>query len=94
MKRFLFTLALLASAAAGLAAERPQQLDKAKVLPLALDDAFQFRKTKTLLNDRQLEKLTLDPMIAFERQRLNRSEERRVGKECLWLCRSRWSPYH
>ena len=23
-----------------------------------------------------------------------RSEERRVGKECLWLCRSRWSPYH
>ena len=71
MKRFLFTLALLASAAASLAAERPQQLDKAKVLPLALDDAFQFRKTKTLLNDRQLEKPTLDPMIAFERQRLN-----------------------
>ena len=24
----------------------------------------------------------------------NRSEERRVGKECLRLCRSRWSPYH
>ena len=24
----------------------------------------------------------------------SRSEERRVGKECLWLCRSRWSPYH
>jgi two-component system response regulator AtoC len=23
-----------------------------------------------------------------------RSEERRVGKECLVLCRSRWSPYH
>ena len=27
----------------------------------------------------------------FER---SRSEERRVGKECLKLCRSRWSPYH
>ena len=27
---------------------------------------------------------TLDP----------RSEERRVGKECPVLCRSRWSPYH
>ena len=27
--------------------------------------------------------------ISFER-----SEERRVGKECLRLCRSRWSPYH
>ena len=25
---------------------------------------------------------------------LHRSEERRVGKECLRLCRSRWSPYH
>ena len=25
---------------------------------------------------------------------LLRSEERRVGKECLRLCRSRWSPYH
>ena len=23
-----------------------------------------------------------------------RSEERRVGKECFRLCRSRWSPYH
>jgi tetratricopeptide (TPR) repeat protein len=25
---------------------------------------------------------------------LKRSEERRVGKECRRLCRSRWSPYH
>ena len=24
----------------------------------------------------------------------NRSEERRVGKECASMCRSRWSPYH
>ena len=23
-----------------------------------------------------------------------RSEERRVGKECVCQCRSRWSPYH
>ena len=23
-----------------------------------------------------------------------RSEERRVGKECWHVCRSRWSPYH
>src|SRR3546814_15880475 len=28
----------------------------------------------------------------LERQR--RSEERRVGKECVSTCRSRWSPYH
>src|SRR3546814_14913391 len=25
---------------------------------------------------------------------LERSEERRVGKECVSTCRSRWSPYH
>ena len=32
--------------------------------------------------------------IWWWRARLSRSEERRVGKECLRLCRSRWSPYH
>src|SRR3546814_12605512 len=26
--------------------------------------------------------------------RVIRSEERRVGKECVSTCRSRWSPYH
>ena len=26
--------------------------------------------------------------------RFTRSEERRVGKECIAVCRSRWSPYH
>src|SRR3546814_3768455 len=26
--------------------------------------------------------------------RIRRSEERRVGKECVSTCRSRWSPYH
>src|SRR3546814_16707969 len=25
---------------------------------------------------------------------MKRSEERRVGKECVSTCRSRWSPYH
>src|SRR3546814_10249945 len=25
---------------------------------------------------------------------MTRSEERRVGKECVSTCRSRWSPYH
>src|SRR3546814_7791631 len=28
------------------------------------------------------------------RSRQPRSEERRVGKECVSTCRSRWSPYH
>src|SRR3546814_5729601 len=48
----------------------------------------------------------IDPcevMVTFETQaesirncpdELFRSEERRVGKECVSTCRSRWSPYH
>ena len=28
------------------------------------------------------------------RSSMARSEERRVGKECVSTCRSRWSPYH
>src|SRR3546814_18630047 len=27
-------------------------------------------------------------------QKMGRSEERRVGKECVSTCRARWSPYH
>src|SRR3546814_8885119 len=30
----------------------------------------------------------------FDKKYWNRSEERRVGKECVSTCRSRWSPYH
>ena len=29
-----------------------------------------------------------------EKAKKLRSEERRVGKECASMCRSRWSPYH
>src|SRR3546814_2624656 len=32
-----------------------------------------------------------DVMVGHESLR---SEERRVGKECVSTCRSRWSPYH
>src|SRR3546814_18730856 len=32
--------------------------------------------------------------LPYERFDLTRSEERRVGKECVSTCRSRWSPCH
>src|SRR3546814_536792 len=35
-----------------------------------------------------------EPPDAPRARRLMRSEERRVGKECVSTCRSRWSPYH
>src|SRR3546814_1254664 len=35
------------------------------------------------------------PYADAKTYRINpRSEERRVGKECVSTCRSRWSPYH
>src|SRR3546814_16133165 len=36
----------------------------------------------------------LPPTMAELQARLPRSEERRVGKECVSTCRYRWSPYH
>src|SRR3546814_3577790 len=33
-------------------------------------------------------------VVRLSPSRHMRSEERRVGKECVSTCRSRWSPYH
>jgi hypothetical protein len=74
MKTHLVMLASLALAATGFCKEPPvlpKQLDKATVLPLALDDSIQFRKTKIFLNEPELFKPTTDNMISFERQRIN-----------------------
>src|SRR3546814_4441494 len=35
-----------------------------------------------------------DALIRLFGRKVGRSEERRVGKECVSTCRSRWSPYH
>src|SRR3546814_10759227 len=35
-----------------------------------------------------------DAHVSVVRIVRNRSAERRVGKECVSTCRSRWSPYH
>ena len=73
MKCFTLALASLALAATGIAAEQPRQLEKAKALPLALDDAFQFRKTKSFIYDPRDPKVwrpAFNDMITFERQRM------------------------
>src|SRR3546814_1208031 len=38
--------------------------------------------------------LTMGGVETDGRAAIDRSEERRVGKECVSTCRSRWSPYH
>src|SRR3546814_636757 len=37
---------------------------------------------------------TIHSACYMARPEVNRSEERRVGKECVRTCRYRWSPYH
>src|SRR3546814_12677821 len=43
-----------------------------------------------LRQDRPLQRIDLFVVLRLEAPR---SEERRVGKECVSTCRSRWSPY-
>lgn len=49
---------------------QPRLLTQANVVPLALDPAFSFRKTKLFLHDRKIEKPSTNEMINFERERL------------------------
>src|SRR3546814_16372152 len=44
--------------------------------------------------ERRVRAFTPWPGAFFEVRGEKRSEERRVGKECVSTCRSRWSPYH
>ena len=44
---------------------------------------------------RSVAKSVDEPLVTEECNVMGRrSEERRVGKECIAVCRSRWSPYH
>src|SRR3546814_17289342 len=67
----------------------------AHVLPVRLDhgernagDAEVEESHSAAVDDPQPDSLT------GREQEFQRSEERRVGKECVSTCRSRWSPYH
>src|SRR3546814_4845719 len=56
------------------------------------------RRAADLERDRQhrshLRRDQPDQVEAAELLQVRRSEERRVGKECVSKCRSRWSQYH
>ena len=57
------------------------------IVLIRTDEKFKFNK-------KNLPELLLRSIFGTMGILCNRSEERRVGKECLRLCRSRWSPYH
>src|SRR3546814_13855347 len=63
--------------------EGSAKLDKNSAYKQLVDDGIAAQE--------QYGKLT-DPVEAHDW--LHRSEERRVGKECVSTCRSRWSPYN
>ena len=57
-------------------------------LPFIIEIVDSEEKINQLLP--HLEEMMQDGLVTLE----DRSEERRVGKECTSWCRSRWSPYH
>src|SRR3546814_21085552 len=54
---------------------------------LTAPGADKWRRHAALIEPRLA---ALPPLV----ERARRSEERRVGTECVSTCRSRWSPYH
>ena len=63
-----FLLTVLTSGGIG-AAPAPRHLIHADVLPLALEDAFQFRKSTIYINDPKKQAHTDEEMLNFERDR-------------------------
>ena len=77
-----------------IAAESLAQGGYARLLPDGVLDYY-APDDRVLLSDR----FVRDHCLSLARSRRDgevglRSEERRVGKECASMCRSRWSPYH
>ena len=92
---------LLADAAAGVRVRAVEDVAVGLISPavLAAWSAAPTGRCWRFLDERALE---LGPgavdhawtRIVVDQREQQRSEERRVGKECRLTCRSRWSPYH
>src|SRR3546814_13771752 len=63
-----------------------------RLLGLSRTDAR--RKATELLEEFSLPDAASRPLAKFSGGMRRRSEARRVGKECVSTCRSRWSRYH
>src|SRR3546814_14285078 len=93
-----------------LASAQPLELPTfTQTLPVSVSNTFPVESVDSISFVRALELASsASPELAAARRELaasralisqagarpNRSEERRVGKECVSTCRSRWSPYH
>ena len=92
----VYALARVKKAAAGVNAELGLlERKKADAIALAAQEVLDGRHDEEFpLMVWQTGSGTQSNMNVNEVLANRRSEERRVGKECEDLCRSRWSPYH
>ena len=67
----LMFLSLAPAIARDVPAPPRHPIENANVLPLALDDRYQFRKVQEFLNDPLFQKATSDTMVSYERQRVS-----------------------
>src|SRR3546814_1957841 len=56
--------------------------------------SLQISLRKREVDPERVERMINSMVRQLESSGESRSEERRVGKECVSRCRSRWSPYH
>src|SRR3546814_20838824 len=56
-------------------------------VPSCVPSVLDHERAGTVFGPEQIAEMLTWPRVI-------RSEERRVGKECVSTCRSRWSPYH
>src|SRR3546814_9053901 len=73
-------------------------LRKVRTVIADADTTFQMEQGPLMSKTRTYvaypDKFRIDATVAGAQVIQVRSEERRVGKECVSTCRSRWSPYH
>src|SRR3546814_5768863 len=59
-----------------------------------IEQSMQVGQRATAADQTEIEVVTAGGERDVHGLPVERSEERRVGKECVSTCRSRWSPYH
>src|SRR3546814_5909904 len=75
----------------------PVEIEREALLEFEIDEADRAADRARRFQIGRIVGLDDDKVIVRPEQRGRddeRSEERRVGKECVSTCRSRWSPYH